>query len=367
MRNKIIGIAILLLIIGGTFAYLSLNGRNSTKSSGALPSRPVTVLKGYIGSEKEGLLSDPAVQNLLKKDFGVQLNYAKAGSIAMVEGSTKGQDFLFPSSQTALEIFKQKQPNAIAANRVEFNSPLVLYSWDTVTNALIKQGIVQERNGTDYVVDMPKLISLVTSGKKWADIGLPSLYGAVNIQSTDPTQSNSGNQFAGLLADILNNGQVVDEHSVQKVLPQIKAYFAKQGYQQTGSGDIFEQYLTTGVGAYPLIVGYENQLIEFATQNPQKWQQVKSRMRILYPVPTVWSSHTYIALNDKAKAGLNALTSTQIQNLAWTKHGFRSGDANIVNDTSKLPVTGIPSSIDQVIGVPKPSVMDTIINALKAH
>ncbi|TGA97529.1 hypothetical protein E4665_11835 [Sporolactobacillus shoreae] len=365
MRNKIIGIAILLLIIGGTFAFLVLNGKNNAK--GPAPSKTVTVLKGYIGSEKEGLLSDPAIQNLLKNDFGVQLDYAKAGSIAMVEGSTKGQDFLFPSSQTALEIFKQKQPDAIAANRVEFNSPLVLYSWDTVTNALIKQGIVQERNGTDYVVDMPKLISMVNSGKKWADIGLPSLYGNVNIQSTDPTQSNSGNQFAGLLADILNNGQVVDDSTVQKVLPQIKTYFGKQGYQQTGSGDIFEQYLTTGVGAYPLIVGYENQLIEFAAQNPQKWQQVKSKMRILYPVPTVWSSHTFIALNDKAKVGLNALASTKIQNLAWTKHGFRSGDANVVNDTSKLPVSGIPSSIDQVIGVPKPSVMDTIINALKAH
>lgn len=363
MRNKWIGLSILLLIFAGAFAFQLLNGKSASK----VQKKPSVTLKGYIGSEKEGLLSDTAFQKILEQDFGLKLDYANAGSIAMVEGSTKGQDFLFPSSQTALEIFKQKQSDKIASSRVIFNSPLVLYSWDNVTDALIKQGIVKKSQGTHYIVDMSKLIALVTSGKKWSDIGLTELYGNINIQSTDPTKSNSGNQFAGLLADILNKGQVVDESSVQQILPQLQAYFSKQGYQQTGSGDIFKQYITTGSGAYPLIVGYESQIIEFASQNPEKWQQVKSKMRILYPQPTVWSSHTFIALNDQAKAGIKALNSKKVQNLAWTKHGFRSGDATVVNNTDKLPVPGIPNTIDQVIGVPRPQVMDTIIRALEAH
>lgn len=358
MKGKIIGVAILLAIIGGAFLYLRLSGQPA-----AQPLSQVT-LKGYIGSEKEGLLEDAHIQKILKDTYGITLDYAKKGSIAMVEGSTDGMDFLFPSSQTALEIFKEKSAAKLAGSEVEFNSPLVLYSWSTVTDALIKQGIVEERNGISYVTNMAKLVDFSSQNKKWAEIGLPDLYGNVNIICTDPTQSNSGNQFAGLLADLLNNGQVVDDTTVQTVLPKLKSYFSKQGYQQTGSGDLFEQYLTTGVGAYPIIVGYESQIIEFAAQNPEKWQQVKDKIKILYPVPTVWSSHTFMALNAKSVPAIKALRDGEIQKTAWAKHGFRSGVVGAENDPQKLPVAGIPDNIDQVIPIPKPSVMNTIIDTL---
>ncbi len=357
MKNKIIGIAILALVILGSFAYLRLAGGNAGVEQ--------VTLKGYIGSEKEGLLEDAQVQEILKKKYGVTLDYSKLGSIAMVEGKTDGLDFLFPSSQTAYEIFNEKSPEKIAGKQVEFNSPIVLYSWDAVTDALVQQGIVQVKNGTSYLVDMPKMVDLVRQNRKWSSIGLPELYGNVNILSTDPTQSNSGNQFSGLLANILNGGRVVDDATLPAVLPQVKEFFSRQGYQQTGSGDLFQQYLTAGMGAYPLVVGYENQMIEFAAQYPEKWAQVKARVRILYPVPTVWSSHTLIALNSKSAAAVKALQDPEIQQIAWKKHGFRSGIVGIVNSTKDLPVGGVPETIGQVIQIPKPSVMDRIINALQ--
>lgn len=360
MKNKIIGIAILAFVILGAFAYLQITGGGQNLGG----KTPVT-LKGYIGSEKEGLLEDEQVQGILKKQYGVSLDYSKVGSIAMVEGNTDSVDFLFPSSQTALEIFKEKSPRKITASQVEFNSPLVLYSWDTVTDALVRQGIVETKDGTSYVVDMPKLIDLIRQNRKWSSIGLSDLYGNVNIISTDPTQSNSGNQFAGLLANLLNNGQVVDDASLQTVLPKVQEFFSKQGYQQTGSGDLFEQYLTAGMGAYPLMVGYENQMIEFAAQYPEKWEQVKARTRILYPVPTVWSSHTLIALNSKSVSAIKALQDPEIQKLAWEKHGFRSGIVGIVNSPKELAVAGVPETINQVIQIPKPSVMTRIISALE--
>ena len=65
------------------------------------------------------------------------------------------------------------------------------------------------------------------------------------------------------------------------------------------SGDLFEQYLKTGMGAKPMIAGYENQMIEFAIENPNDWNMVKEQVAVLYPEPTVWSSHPLIALNEK--------------------------------------------------------------------
>jgi len=90
--------------------------------------------------------------------------------------------------------------------------------------------------------------------------------------------------------------------------------------------DLFSQYLTKGVGSYPMIVGYENQVIEFATQYPAQWQGVKNNIRILYPVPTVWSTQPLISLNEKGNKLIQALkqvlTNSDFQakilkNLQW--------------------------------------------------
>ena len=91
MKNKIIGAVVLALVIAAAALYRA-------GLFGAGGARPAQVtLKGYIGSEKEGLLEDADVQKILKEKYGVTLDYQKAGSIEMVQGSTDGLDFLFPS------------------------------------------------------------------------------------------------------------------------------------------------------------------------------------------------------------------------------------------------------------------------------
>ncbi len=37
---------------------------------------------------------------------------------------------------------------------------------------------------------------------------------------------------------------------------------------ESSSSDLFDQFLKTGMGAKPLIAGYENQLLEFAVEKP---------------------------------------------------------------------------------------------------
>ena len=73
-----------------------------------------------------------------------------------------------------------------------------------------------------------------------------------------------------------------------------------------------------------MIAGYENQLLEFAVENPEDWEQLKDDIVLIYPTPTVWSSHIYIALDEAGEAGIDALMDEEIQRLAWENHGFRT-------------------------------------------
>jgi hypothetical protein len=368
-----IGLTILALVVLVVVGYQLRNRQTApTGGSGAAGGSsaiggsaggPAVVAKGYVGGEKVGFLKDEEVQRILRERYGLTLDYTRLGSIDMVRGSVAGQDFLWPSSQLALEIYRQKSGKDPKA-AILFNSPMVLYSWRTVTEPLIKLGIVQKIQDTYYIVDSPKLIHMINEGETWKEIGLPQLYGRMSIVCTDPTRSNSGNMFAGLLADLLNGGEVVDEARLPKVLPGVKQFFSRLGYMQQSSGDLFSQFLQQGVGSYPMVVGYEAQLVEFSIENTQYRDLLRREITTLYPRPTVWSSHPLIALTPNGEKLLTALQDPEIQRLAWEKHGFRSGMIGVQNDPKVLQVTGVPATIENVIPMPKAQVMERIIAAL---
>jgi len=356
MRDKIIGIGILAVIVAAALLYQF-----------AFKGPQAVTLKGYVGGEKMAFLEDEEVRKILKKRYGIHLDYAKAGSIEMVKGEIKEDvDYLWPSSQVALELFKLTRPGNMVKSEIIFNSPIVLYSWEMVTEALTKLGIVKKIDESYYIVDFPKMVGLILDNKKWSDIGLPELYGRVQIISTDPSKSNSGNMYSGLLANIIY-GDVVSEQTLDRVLPKVKDVFLKLGYMEHSSSDLFEQYLRTGIGAKPVIAGYENQIIEFSLAYKNLWPRVKDKMRILYPVPTVWSSHPLIIIKPRAKPLIQALQDKDVQRIAWEKHGFRTGLIGVQNDPKVLKCKSIPESITKVIPMPSPAVMDRIIESIQSH
>ena len=325
------------------------------------------VISAFVGGEKLPFLNNPEVKDILLKRYGITLNAVKSGSIEMVtESQASGQDALWPSNQIAVKMFRKRGEHFLTEENM-FNSPLVLYTYDVVCNALIKQKIVKEQNKSFYIIDLPKLLQFIVEGKTWQDIGLPQLYGKIAIYSTDPTRSNSGNMFAGLLASAFNQGVIVTDQTVDNVLPQLKTYFELRGYMEHSSGDIFNNFITTGVGAKPVIVGYENQIIEFSLENEKYIDYLRTKIRTLYPVPTVWSSHPIIALTPKGKSLIEAMKDKDIQRIAWEKHGFRSGLIGVENDPTVLNVAGIPKEITAVIPMPEVSVMERIFEALKGE
>ena len=293
INPRLLGLLLLIVIAAGTgIIYQMTAGKKE----------PIR-LTGYLGGEKIGFIEDEEVQEILRHQYGIEIDYSKAGSLDMVILDQEGMDYLFPSSQTALEYYRELKGEP-AKSEIILNTPIVLYTHKIVSDVLEEQGIVSEEDGVMYL-DMAEMARIITEERSWKEIGLPELYGNVSIDTTDPAKSNSGNMFAGLLANTLNGGVTVDEEALPRIFPQLQEVFDKLGYMETSSSDLFSQFLKMGVGAKPIIAGYESQLLEFAVEQPDDFAKIKDDIVMLYPSPTVWSTHIYIALTENGEMAVD--------------------------------------------------------------
>ncbi len=352
MKEKKWGLAILLLVIALAGGYMFYQQRTPNDVE----------ITGFIGGEKIPLVENQKFKEKVKKSYGLTMDYRKAGSLAMAEADTEGRDYLWPSSQLALELFR-KNGGKDLQNEIIFNTPIVLYSRRIVVDALMDEGIVRDDNGV-YYIDMVKLAGLMAEEKTWADIGLSQLYGPILVDTTDPNQSNSGNMFLGLLANALNNNQPVTKATIGNVKEDIDRIYTQIGYMQTSSIDMFNQFLRQGVGSFPIIAGYESQLLEFSKQEPDMYNQIRSDVVILYPEPTVWSSHVYIALTENGKVGLNALMDKEVQALAWKEHGYRTIVAGTENP-DEFDVEGMANQVTKIMQMPSIDVMQELMETIR--
>jgi hypothetical protein len=338
---------------------------SKTKDVKKEPQNTVQTVVIRYGSEKEGLLKSPSLQKILKEKYNIAVDGTKRGSLEMSEGSLEGIDGLWPSSELAEEVFKKSSSGIRYKSQNIFNTPIVFYSWPEVTDVLIKEGVVEKRGNAYYVVLMKKYLEMMIEGRTWKDIGLERQTGRITIHSTDPTKSNSGFLLTGLMAVILNEGEMPDETGIDQFLPAIQDVYKRMGYLENSTGILFDKYIKQGRGAFPIIAAYENQIIEFYQAYPNYQEQIRKMVLVLIPEPTVWSGHPFIALTKKGEKLLEALQDQDIQNIAWEKFGFRSGVMGLTNDPGVLKEVGLPEQIDSVTPLPSPEIMDKILTSLK--
>ncbi len=323
----------------------------------------------YIGSEKADFLSNEEVQNILANDYGLKVDYTKMGSIEQAYVDTSGVDCLWPSNTSALEIYRAEHQEEVDAGHIKheviFNSPIVLYSWQPIVEALTQEGVIAQ-DGDVYYADTTQLMEMIASDEPptWQDLGVTDLHGSIRIVTTDPTRSNSGNMFYGLMANMLIGGDIATETEMRAQLPTIKAYYDSQGLMEESSGILFDRFVSTGMGANPIIANYESLLIEFSLANHNSIDIIRDKIRIIYPKPTVWSSHPLIAKSDAGNQLIEALKDERLQSIAWEQHGFRSGLFGVDNDPSVLNVGGIPADIQSVIELPKADAMLLMLEEL---
>lgn len=364
-----LGILVILVLIIIGIKFFSTNGESIMESN-------LKTVYVATGGGKENFLADEEVNKIMKKKYGLNVIYDSWSNGKLIknplvrEDGTK-YDVMFCSDQRFYDYYKlapDTTKGEVARYTVQkggltLNTPIVIYSWDTVVDALIEQKIVTEKDGVYYITDMPKLISYILEGKKWKDIGVDMLYGSINIDSTDPVTSSPGATYYGLLLSIMCDGEITDE-AVAENLPKLKEFYTKSGYMNNTPADLFELYLKTGVGGKPMIVDYEKSVIDFANSNPDGWEQVKDKMRILYPTPTIWNSHCIASFDEAGDEYYEAYEDKEIQQIAWSKYGFRTGVTGGNYDVTQVNVKGIPQSIISTVSSLKMNVYEQLISYL---
>ena len=364
-----LGILVILVLIIIGIKFFSTNGESIMESN-------LKTVYVATGGGKENFLADEEVNKIMKKKYGLNVIYDSWSNGKLIknplvrEDGTK-YDVMFCSDQRFYDYYKlapdttkgESARYTVQKGGLTLNTPIVIYSWDTVVDALIEQKIVTEKDGVYYITDMPKLISYILEGKKWKDIGVDMLYGSINIDSTDPVTSSPGATYYGLLLSIMCDGEITDE-AVAENLPKLKEFYTKSGYMNNTPADLFELYLKTGVGGKPMIVDYEKSVIDFANSNPDGWEQVKDKMRILYPTPTIWNSHCIASFDEAGDEYYEAYEDKEIQQIAWSKYGFRTGVTGGNYDVTQVNVKGIPQSIISTVSSLKMNVYDQLISYL---
>ena len=391
-KKKIIGISIFIFLI---LVIVGINTLSNDKGFTNLKTVYVAT-----GGGKEDFLADEEVLKILKKKYKLNVifdtwsngktitkpliresvNLGNESIIKRIQNNedisinTSGvskYDALFTSDQRFYDYYKlapNKENNeadryTVIAGSLTLNTPIVIYSWKEVVNAFINEGIVTLEDNVYYITDMNKLIDYILNNKKWSDIGLNELYGNINIASTDPVSSSPGATYYGLLLSILSGGQIEDA-TLEDNLTRLKQFYQKSGYMNNTPADLFERYLKTGMGGEPIIVDYEKSIIDFANSNPTGFNQVKNDIVILYPKPTIWNSHCFMAFTENGKKLYEAFMDKEIEQIAWEKYGFRTGITGGTYDVSKLGI-GIPQNITSTVTSLKMDYYNKLIEYLK--
>ena len=391
-KKKWIGVLVFIVLI------LIIIGIKVFGGSGTIGN--LTTIYVATGGGKEDFLSDERVQEILKKKYKLNVVFdtwsngktitkpliresVKLGNESIVNRINNGEDItintngvtkydaLFTSDQRFYDYYKLS-PNkengeadryTVLAGGLTLNTPIVVYSWKEVVNALINESIVTETDGVYYITDMNKLIDYILTNKKWSDIGLNDLYGNINIASTDPVSSSPGATYYGLLLSVLSNGQISDD-TIDDNLARLKQFYQKSGYMNNTPADLFERYLKTGMGGEPMIVDYEKSIIDFANSNTSGFNQVKDNIVVLYPKPTIWNSHCLTIFTENGKKLYDAFEDKEIGQIAWEKYGFRTGISGGTYDVSSIGI-GVPQNITSTVTSLKMEYYNKLIDYLK--
>ena len=393
--KKIIGIVIFVVLVLAIIGikFFGLNGAGSVNG--------LTTVYVATGGGKEDFLADEDVIKILRKKYKLNVvfdNWSNGKTVqlpliresvglgnsdianALSSGSSSytihsdgvsTYDALFTSDQRFYDYYKlypdkekgEADRYSVKGGNLTLNTPIVIYSWKEVVDALMNEGIVTETDGVYYISDMTKLMNYILEGKKWSDIGINGLYGNLNIASTDPVTSSPGATYYGLLLSVLSEGQVTVDN-INDNLPKLKQFYIKSGYMNNTPADLFDRYLKVGMGGQPMIVDYEKSIIDFANSSPDDFETVKDQIRILYPSPTIWNSHCFAYFTDNGEKLYKAFDDKEIQQIAWERYGFRTGITGGEYDVSSIGI-GVPQTITSTVSSLKMDTYNELIEYLK--
>ena len=107
-------------------------------------------------------------------------------------------------------------------------------------------------------------------------------------------------------------------------------------------------------------------VLDLAVNQTDAFKQIKDDVVIVYPTPTVWSTHTLMALDEKGDTLLNLLKTPAAQKLAWERHGFRAANFAGTDSISRFGLAGTLDQIPAVSELPNNDAMQHLITTLQS-
>ncbi len=357
MRKLIAPILTLLLVLGlGAGIYVSVNEQLSKQS--------IVTVRGLIGSEKEDFFRDPLVVAALAKQ-GLTVEFEKAGSRQIAtQYKLKDYDFAFPSGAPAAE--KIKREASVNKAYEVFFTPMAVASWKMIAGILEANGLVKQREGIYYIIDMTRLLQLIAAEKRWSDLAKNDAYNvkkSLLMGTTDVRQSNSAAMYLSLASYILNNNNIVDSAAqIGPIIQPLESLFLRQGFVENSSAGPFKDYLVMGPGKAPLVMIYEAQYLEEASRANSG---LNDAMALLYPEPTIFTKHILIPFNDKGeRLGVALADDPELQKLAL-EHGFRNRDAAGFRNFLKSHNLAVPDTLVNVVEPPTFEILEQMITMIE--
>jgi hypothetical protein len=344
-RTLSISLAAVLLV--GVAIAIIIGGRGSSHAT-------ITV-RGVIGSEDGAFFADSAVQEELAHN-GLKVEVDPAGSRQIATSINLDKyDFAFPSSSPAADRILQERKTT--TRYTPFASPMVIATFRPIADLLAREGVV--RNGS--VFDFSRYLGLVTQHRRWDQLDRNTAYPIrknILVSTTDPRTSNSAAMYLAIASYIADGDQIVRGAAAERqVLPTVTSLFIDQGYTDNTSEGPFGNYLSLGMGSAPMVLAYEAQYVDAAVRG-----QLKPDMVLLYPSPTVQSTHTLVPFDDKGdRVGRLLTTDSKLQRLA-ALHGFRTSDpAQFAKVTGEHHVPVRADLID-VVGTPSYDTLEHLLD-----
>ncbi len=355
MKKLLAPLLTLALLIGvGLAIYQSAKEQMGTET-----------VRGLIGSEKEAFFRDTRVVEAFKR-HGLDVRFQKAGSreIATLP-SLREFDFAFPAGVPAAEKIRREQN--IGKSYPVFFTPMAVASWKLIAGILEANGVVQQRDGIYYIIDMSKLLGLAEQKKRWSDLAKNQGY-AVNksilMTTTDLGSSNSAAMYLALASYIFNGNDIVtSEAGAEALVPRLAALFSRQGFQESSTATPFNDYLVMGPGKAPLVMIYEAQFL-FEAARPDSG--LSDQMVLIYPEPTLFTKHIVVPLNAKGDKLGELLTQDQeLQRLA-VEHGFRNNDTKSFRGFVDSHQLKVPETLVNVIEPPTYDILEGMIRRIES-
>ncbi|PPK70629.1 hypothetical protein V5P93_000490 [Actinokineospora auranticolor] len=336
----------------------------SSGDDDAQPGQSLTTVRGVGGSEKAAFFADPRVVDVFAR-HGLRVAYDAAGSrqIATTVDLTP-YDFAFPSSSPAAE--RIKADRKVGQVYTPFSSPMAVATFAPIADLLAAQGVVKPGPEGRQVFDIAAYLDLAAKGTRWDQLPGNTAYPArknILVTTTDPRDSNSAAMYLALVSYVANgNSPVASPEAEARVLPAVSKLFLDQGYTQSSSEGPFEDYLATGMGKTPLVMIYESQYLD---RQARADGSITPQMRLIYPAPTVYSTHTLVPLKGEGdRVGKLLGDDPDLVRLA-AEFGFRPYQhPQVFQQVATARKLTVPADVGEAVNPPSYETLERLLEAV---